>query len=66
MWGRGGSSFNMLMEMPEIQDGEAQVRVGFYEDFLCTVPENAIVYTLEQAPQGGWRLLSALAESASQ
>ena len=52
--------------MPEIQDGQARVRVGFYEDFLCTVPENAIVYTLEQAPQGGWRLLSALAESASQ
>ena len=66
MWGRGGSSFNMLMEMPEIQDGQALVRVGFYEDLLCTVPENAIVYTLEQAPLGGWRLLSVLAESASQ
>ena len=40
--GRGGSSFNMLMEMPEIQDGEALVRVGFYEDLLCTVPEKVI------------------------
>jgi hypothetical protein len=59
MWGRGGSSFNMLMEMPIVQDGRAEVKVGFYKDLLCTVPESSITYVLEENQDGGWRFLSA-------
>ena len=62
MLGRGGSSFNMLMEMPAAGEEGVLVRVGFYRDLLCTDPENAILYTLEELPEGGWRLLSALPE----
>ncbi len=59
MWGRGGSSFNMLMEMPVVKDGQAEIRVAFYKDLLCTVPESSITYLLEENPEGGWRFLSA-------
>ena len=58
IWGRGGTSYNMLIEMPVVREGRAVVTVGFFEDILCTVSDKVLTYTLEENPDGSWRFVS--------
>lgn len=60
LWGRGGDSHDLLIGMPRMQGGQAQVEAAFYGDVLCTSPLRTIRYTLEEGKDGSWQLLSAL------